>query len=91
MDGHNKIQRHKRRLERNGRVKVIVGKWWNEASLSSTFNYFKIAIKSSCTNPGPHEKINYPSLQPRTKPVKAHYKNTYFFTLVMTKILTITN
>ena len=59
MDGHSKFQRHKRRLERNGWVKVIVGKWWNEASLSSTFNYFKIAIISSCTNPGPHEIIHH--------------------------------
>ena len=41
MDGHNKIQRHKgRREEWMGEIEN--GKWWNEASLSSIFNYFKI-------------------------------------------------
>ena len=41
MDGYNKIQGHKGRRERNGWVELRVGKWWNEASLSSIFNYFK--------------------------------------------------
>ena len=60
MDGYNKIQRHKGRRERNGWVKLRVGKWWNEASLSSIFNYFKIAIIITlCTNPGPHEIIHH--------------------------------
>ena len=30
-------------------------------------------------------------LQPRTKPVETHYKNTYFFALTLTKMLTVAN
>ena len=33
MDEYNKIQRHKGTRERNGWVKLRVGKWWNEANL----------------------------------------------------------
>ena len=30
-------------------------------------------------------------LQPQTKPVETHYKNTYFFALTLTKMLTVAN
>ena len=30
-------------------------------------------------------------LQPRIKPVETHYKNTYFFALTLTKMLTVAN
>ena len=33
----------------------------------------------------------YEKLQPWTKPVETHYKNTYFFALTLTKILTVAN
>ena len=47
MDEYNKIQRHKGMTERNGWVKLRVGKWWNEANLLRHIT--KIPI--FCTHP----------------------------------------
>ena len=36
-------------------------------------------------------KIRVDELQPPTKPVETHYKNTYFFALTLTKMFTVAN